>query len=48
MVARKGVIVKHDTETKLVIGGVVLWGLLILAVNVAIIWVIIHFIAKYW
>ncbi len=39
---------KESTGTKLVVGGVLLWGLFILAINVAIIWVIIHFIAKYW
>ncbi len=39
---------KLGSGEKLVFGGVIMWFLLILAVNVGIAYVIIHFIAKYW
>ena len=39
---------KDDTKAGLAVGAILLWMLLALAMNVGIIWIVLHFVFKYW
>jgi hypothetical protein len=37
-----------ESLLRYIFGGILLWGLVVVAINVAIICIVVHFVAKYW